>query len=396
MRGRRVIMTSVFTGLSALWAWAPVATATPAAPLWVPGLAHSDHLNGPVLAEGSMYGKGGRPASGTVYAIAWPVQSTLAALKDGERVKTIAIAQAAPRADGGFKLRVDPSIPLKEYTEADGTINLSIRGGGADGLAVWAVSRRMMDKGKPTERWVEPGGGTSASHVPQRLKLQLGQAGSAALDGNVTVPLPAADKQMGCEEVKATYNQVVVAIGETYPGPHAKATFVYTNGQTSTLGVGVSASGSFGSFSQGGSSTSAQATTLQFPQKTYNSKFIYQSTFQFKKFHGYDPVFCVFDYGYEVRTTAFSGSVLGYDACCAPSTPYPSAVNIVPTHIIKHTSNAVNWSNGVKISAFIGIDLSSQTGYSDSAEVDFYFTAKGNLNGDVESGYPNSARVKGT
>jgi hypothetical protein len=243
--------------------------------------------------------------------------------------------------------------------------------------------------------WVEPVGGGSAGHQPPGLRLRLGQAGSAALDGSKAVPLPAADKNMGCETVKATYNNVVVAVGETYPGPHAKATFKYTNGQTSTLGVGVSVDGSFGSFSSGGSSTSAAATTLQYPQETYNTKFIYQTTFQYKKFHGYDPVFCVFDYGYEVRTTAFSGAVLGYNACCAPSTPYSSAVTLVPTHIIKHTSSAVNWSDGVKLSAVIGINLSSQTGYSDSAEIDFYFTSVGSLRGDNSSGYPNSSRVRG-
>jgi hypothetical protein len=376
--------------------WAPVAVAAPEAPLWVPGLAHSANLSGPVLAEGHIYGKGGQPASGTVYAIVWPVQATLAALKDGERAKTVAIAQDGPKGDGAFELRVDPSIPLKEYTEADGTINLSIRAGGADGLASWAVSRRLTGAGTPAADWVEPRNHKAGGTTPPGLQLHLGQAGSRALDGRAALPLPAADKNLGCEEVKATYNQVVVAVGETYPGPHAKATFKYTNGQTSTLGVGVSADGTFGSFSAGGSSTSSAATTIAYPQETYNTKFIYESTFQFKKFHGYDPVFCVFDYGYEVRSTAFSGGVLGYNACCAPSTPYPSPVNIVPTHIIKHTANAVNWSDGVKISAIIGINLSSQTGYDSSAEVDFYFTAVGHLNGNDSSGYPNSSRVTGT
>jgi hypothetical protein len=394
MRVRKRTIAVLIAVASAIWGAPITATAAPIKPLWIPGLAKSEAISGPVLAKGQLFGKNGQPASGTVYAVVWPIQAVLAAQEDGDKVKTMAIAQGAAKSNGHFQLRVDPKLRLDSYTEADGTLNLDIRAGGADGLALWAVSRRLVDRGTSNERWVEPRGGKGHDREPPGLKLALGQAGSMALDGDAAVPAPAADKGP-CDEVVATYQNVTTGIGETYPGPHAKATFIYTNGQTSSLGVAVSADGTFGSFSQGGTSTSAGATTLSFPQKTYNTKFIYQTTFQYKKYHVYDALFCVFDYGYEVRTTAFQGAVMGYNACCAPTTPYSQPVNVVPAHIIKDTSNAVNWSDGVKLSAVIGINLSSMTGYSNSAKVDFYFTAVGSLRGNHPDGYVYSARVRG-
>lgn len=395
MRLRSGFAALALAGASQLMTGGPIAAApSTTAPLWVPGLAHSEDIDGPTVAHGRLFGRDGNPASGTVYAVAWPKQSTLAALKDGDKVKTLAIAQAAANGQGYFRLRVDSRLPLAEYTEANGTINIDIRAGGADGLALYGVSRRYDPKGPSGPRWIDVTGADSPGVDPPGLSLALGEAGKAAMDANTGVPLPAADNGP-CDEVKATYSNITTAIGETYPGPHAKATFHYEYGQTSSLGVGVSADGAYGSYSQGYTTSSDISAGIDFPQKTYNSAFIYQTTFTYKKFHVYDPTFCAFDYGYEVRPTSYGGAVLGYTPCCLPSTPYSQPVTVVPTTLWKKANNAVTWSDAVKIGAFIGINLSGRTGYSNTAKVEFYFTAVGSLRGNDDRGYVYSSRVRG-
>jgi hypothetical protein len=369
-----------------------VVAADPGSPeRWIPGLAMSDSLTGPALASGQLVDSAGRSRAGLVLAVAWPTFATLAALRDGDEVKTLALAQDKAGNDGHFTLRADPAIPISEYTEEDGTLTLDIYAEGAESRSVFATSRRLAAGGGQV-RWADP---KAPDATPAEIALVLGRAGAAVSDDPSTT-VPAEDKVYPCPDyVKATYDQRWTAIGETYPGPSATAQFKYVNTATSTLGVGFSASGTYGSFSQSGTSTNSQATTILWSAKPANSKWFYQTTFQYKKYETWVlwPDLGCIKWGYEVRPTAFQGGVNSYQVTGPPTANYCSAINN-PVTITKNQGTAVTWTNGVSISSYIGVNLSSRTGFDSDTWYQFGFSTAGRLCGSNTT-YPTAAQVVG-
>jgi len=72
-----------------------------------------------------------------------------------------------------------------------------------------------------------------------------------------------------------------------------------------------------------------------------------------------------------------------------------SYVSIVPTTLTKETANAVTWSNAVKVSSVIGIDLSGRTGFNTKTKIKHVFTKKGYLCGTNGQSWPNAQTVFG-
>ena len=362
---------------------------------WLPGLTSSEALTGPTLAQGRLTGSDGQPVAGRLVAVAWPPMAILGSVPDGGTVRTTPIAKATAGADGRFTLRVDPAAPLTELLEPDGTINLDIFSLSGSDRASFALARRLDGH---DGRWLDPSlEGVAADGPGASVKVVLGNvpAGGSQPNPGVPLPAPATDRDFGCTNYAlATYNSIITAIGETYPGSHATVQFVYTNGSSSSLGVGVSASGDYGSFSASGTASASSTVTLSWPSKPANSLYIYETTFQYKKF----DVWTLWDYGcihwdYETRPTGFQGAVTGYNACCAPGVSYSSAIAAGAT-VTKSTARAVTWSDAVKIGGSIGINLSGQTGYNTNTELKFPFFANGSLWGDTDY-YPNAHRIVG-
>lgn len=375
---------------------APVMASSPGvAKDWVPGLQVSRAINGPVLASGRLYDKVGQPAAGRVLAIAWPTLATLHALHEGDAVKTIPIAQDTVGEDGRFILRVDPSIPLGEYIEDNGTINIDVLSAGADGQATFSASRRLAAGAQTL--WIDP---SEPDARPPEIEFTLGRAAGRRVGNNVSVAVPAEavpaeDKDLGCSNyVVATYDQDWTAIGETYPGPSATAQFKYKADSKSRLGVGVSATGSYGSYSLSGAADSSSSTEITWPTKPANSMWFYWTTFQYKKFDVWVPTeFGCTHFDYEVRPTAFQGGVSSGTVSSAPTANNCSPIG-GPVLIHKTLGTAVTWTNGVKISSYIGIDLSSRTGFDTQTSYDFNFTTAGRLCGSNTT-YPQAAQVVG-
>jgi len=387
---RRKLAATFCLGIALILPTGPALAARPDQPeRWIPGLETSDSIRGPVLASGRLLDSSGGGAAGLVLAVAWPTFATLAALSDGDPVKTIAIAQASAASDGRFILRVDPKAPLSEYTEDDGTLNIDIYAQGAEGRAAFATSRRSVARGQL--RWVDP---RTPDADPTDIQLVLGRAGSGVRE-DVSATVPIEDKIFPCPDyVIATYDQRWTGIGETYPGPSATAQFKYQNSATSTLGVGFSASGSYGSFSQSGTLANSQATTILWPVKPANSLWFYQTTFQYKKFETWVlwDQGCI-KWGYEVRPTAFQGGVDSYQVAGPPTANNCSPINN-PVTITKNQGTAITWSNGVKIKSVIGIDLSAKTGFDSTTWYEFVFSKAGRLCGSNTT-YPSAAQVVG-
>lgn len=194
--------------------------------------------------------------------------------------------------------------------------------------------------------------------------------------------------------VRATWDGVLDTVGEVYTGPNTTGDLQYLSGATSTIGVGFSGSGEYGSFEAGGTSTVSSTTEVNFPTQAQNRRTVFRTTFGWKKFelmcfaYPYGPWTSA---GFEARAVEFQGGTQQYTAASAPSATYCTSY-LKGSSFTKDTATAVQFSNGAKIGAFIGIDLSTRTGFNTKTRIKFTFTSAGRLCGT--NGYPpQAARV---
>ncbi len=388
-----VALMAVATAISVV----PVSTAVAGrdAAKWLPGIQASGGIKGPALISGRLSDASGAGVTARVSAVAWPKSSALSALDAGDGVGTSPVAKAIAGHDGRFVLRVDPKVAMGRFMEPDGTVNFTLNAERDGRRTSFAFPRRLHPD---LARWVDPQW-TAGSGQPAVRDITL------SLDGPNTFTLQRVsratsarpDSQWPCQDsVAATYNQVIVIVGETYPGPNATADFQYLNGSSSELGVAFSANAGGGGFKASGTASSSSTSTIDWPTQPANSKTVYQTTFQYKKFGIYywsDFDGCYF-VGYEVRPTAFQGAVRSYAAASAPTANNCSRVSSVPATLTKQTANAITFSNGVSISGYIGIDLSAKTGFNSSTKIVHRFTRVGWLCGS-NAAWPDAARVVG-
>jgi hypothetical protein len=171
---------------------------------------------------------------------------------------------------------------------------------------------------------------------------------------------------------------------------------VYNSGSSSTLGIGFSTSGTYGSYSQSGKTSKSSTATQTFQQKTGAHSWFFDSYFRYGKY----VIYCDWGFGsyidhLEVRPTSYAGGthyreVGGWTVqskYCVPES--------IGASFTKNSTQAQEWSDGLDIDALIGIDLSTVTGYTSSTSVKFSFTANRRLCGyaDVPAG-PGPRRLE--
>ena len=361
---------------------------------WLPEIKASDQLTGPVLLRGRVVDKAGRSAAGRVTVVAWPPQEVLGPLKNGDSVKTAAVGKAIAGPDGAFTLRVDPSAPLAEFADKNGTVNFDVWSQTSDGVAVYSFPRKL-DPAVSTA-WVDPARPIAKGAALNEGPLEMTLAPDPKIDPALGESTAAPASSRSCQEtVIATYNQRIGIVGEAYAGPHSTADFQYKNGSSSTLGVAFDAAGGAISYSFNGTATTSSTSTIDYPTLAANGMRVFQTTFQYKKFSSSCIAGLIWVYvGDFVRPTAFQGGVSTYNAAGAPTATNCSNISVVPTTITKETAGAVTFTNGIKLSSVIGIDLSSKTGFTTSTKIVHKFTSAGKLCGS-NAAWPDAARIVG-
>lgn len=197
---------------------------------------------------------------------------------------------------------------------------------------------------------------------------------------------------------KATYRNRQVNIGEVHiQATGKKMRLEYTGSASSTLGVGVSSTGAFGTYSASGTVTRSRSQTTTFPWYTANGTRRYLDTyFTYGKF-------CVELVGggyayhkYEVRPTQHEGGTAGRNMASAITASHCTPWREPGSSGSKTTTAAQTWSNGAKVSGLIGIDLSTRTGYATNAKISWEFTTAGRLCGtnDLPSGTPRRIAMR--
>jgi hypothetical protein len=315
----------------------------------------------------------------------------LGALRDGDAVKAVPVAKALAAPDGSFGLRVDPAVALDEYTEDDGTVNLTVLGATDTEVAALALSRQLV-RGV----WMEPGRGPGTAESASDVALSLTTGRSRSLDLPEAAPAPALDKSDPCFAVVATYDDRKGIVGELYTGPNATGDLKYQAGSSSTLGVGWSVSGAYGSFKPSGSATNSESAGINFAAQPANAKTVFQTSWRYQKFRVAEPSTpgpC-YVYGYEVRPTLWWGGSYRYTAGSAPTATNCAGITAGDSPW-KDKGTAITFTNGVdlKVGA-VGVELSTSTGFNQNTKISFSFVNNGKLCGSNTS-WPYAARVVG-
>lgn len=359
---------------------------------WLPDLVESTRIDGPTLLRGQLVNKGGNGTPGRVMVFAWPRMAVLAALKDGDPVKTLAVGKTRTDQSGNFVIKVDPNVPIAEFMEADGTVNFDVRAFDEAKGSLQAFGRTLNSNNGA--RWNDAASTKLIDAEQAPVTLALDQ--DLPAPNGIPAPEPV-DKLFPCPDyAKATYNQVTTIVGEVYTGPNATGDYKYETSASSTLGVAVTSSIEDTSFSAGGTATASSTSGINFPTQAVNKKTVFQTTFQYKKFEVWismPPAPCM-AWRMEVRPTAFQGGASSYTAASAPTATNCSTVSTVPTTLWKETATAVTFSNSVKIKGYIGIDLSGSTGFTNKARISFTFSKAGKLCG-TNAAWPQANRVVG-
>jgi hypothetical protein len=362
------------------------ATATHARPTtvdWLGGVPDSADLTGEAVVSGHISDDRGRPAGGRAVLVAFPPQEVMSAAKVGDSVRLRPVGKASVDPTGAFALRVDPAVRLREFASRSGIVDMEVLVAGPAGSTSYAFSRRLDSAGRIAPE-------TSRIHVARSrtsvstIDLTVQQAPEPTRDER-TQSL-AAPPIYCTSTLKQVYSPVWVLIAELYTGPHATVDFTYAVGAQSTLGIGVSISGSAGSFSQGGKITVGSSGSVNFAVVPQNQRRVEETQWRYAKW----DVSCPTAPHFEARPYTWIGGSTYYTPASTPSAPYctPYLAGDRPA-IDQH--RAIEWSNGVRISGIIGVDLSTTTGFTTKAAQQWTFLANGRLCGTND--YPFSART---
>ena len=371
-------------------AFPPVSLAGAGTSGWLPEIADSATLTGPVIVEGMLEDSRGRPTAGNVMALAWPRQETMATLQPGDAVRTTPVAKETVGRDGAFALRIDPSVPLAELASSDGTINLDLWGETKEGWSQFSFPITVAAQSTTGVDGPEALG--LAVVEPEALEVTL-QPQEATTQPVPSTSAPAADK--ACTNVVvANYPSRVAIVGEVYPGPHSTADFQYQQGSSSSVGVAVDLAGGPVTWTTSGTTGVTSTGTIDYPTQAANAKKVFETTIGYQNVHRYiyGSMGCV-DQGNQFRPYQWEGGSLSYNAASAPTASYCSAIQ-AGTTITKTTASAITFNNGIKVSSVIGFDLSSKTGFNTTTKIKHVFSSSGQLCGS-NAYWPDAARIVG-
>lgn len=168
--------------------------------------------------------------------------------------------------------------------------------------------------------------------------------------------------------------------------PNKPAKLTLSAGRDITTGVGVSAE-KYAGFSQSGAESVCSGVSIAFaPLKTTGHKYVRSYAHMIQSCEYWAGTVPHYYYRVHAKSIAGGAAISDYSGpgiSTAYCTPVPSG-----GHVMEMTrSHSTTWTNGLSLKYYIGIDLSSQTGYSMSAKHTTTFLTAGRWCG--VRGYPS-------
>lgn len=299
------------------------------------------------------------------------------------------VATAITASDGSFQLRLDSNDRVRPMADSYGIVNFDIVASPADPAtgqsgSSFSFSRRLVDTAAGpvlSDVNTPEGEATPAPATEVQLKSdgtmhEVNPEPQAPVDKSATVieTTPAPLRKGGDTVCDVSYAQglgpIWVLVGQTYNvATYMKARFTYTQGSSSSLGVGISTSGKAGTFSTHGTSSRSSTTTLGYGEHGGTTKRYFDTQFAFGKY-----LHKCYDSGsgaqwsfYTIRNNGFIGSTRIRKLNSAPDANHCATLN-AGTYSEVDETRAIIWTDGVEL-AGMGMGFSSTTGYNNSTKL---------------------------
>jgi hypothetical protein len=353
---------------------------------------------GPVIVQGVLFDIDGSPAgAGEIVTLtAWPTSQVLAGLAKGDAVPTLTAGVAITDASGAFALRYSDPAALAPFVDTDGTVDFTLDSESEGVTHSYSLSRTVSTSATTRVRQFAALVAVNTEVVDLRpvpgFTPPATVAARMAPDSSVVAQtIPTAVGPPCTWFVVSNLGKRWVRVGAATTTTGVTAKFVYSSGGTSTIGVGVSVSGKKGTFSASGTTTVTSSASIRMAPVTGVASKVFRTMFVFKKF-AYRCTAGIGDVKYEVRATSFAGGTSSL------TTTTPTARHCTDYEAnsdfdtIATNATAETWSAGASLASDIGINLSSQSGFTSSVALRFHFAKAGRLCG-TNADPPQAARL---
>jgi hypothetical protein len=383
---------------------------------WLPGIVDSQMVGGEAAVHGRVLLPGGEPAShATLYLAAWPSVETLAPMREGDGLELKPIAKTRAAADGTYALRIDPKLSLDDLWSGSGTMDVDIVARLGDDYVTYAFSITSHESDPDDLGVAVVNRGTRTTVQPILVDLELGHPDRARLANplqhdELQHQHTGAPKGTPANDVTADGYQPMhhglcpggaglkehlgnrpVRVGAIHISASGKQMrFTYGGSAESSLGVGVSSSGNFGTFSASGTVTRTRSHQTTFPWYTSITSRVLETYFSYGKYcvnlnEGGPPG--AYHHHYVVRAIQHEGGTKGFNISqISPPLANCITYNEPGSGGEKVTTNATTWAAGVSV---LGASLSSRTGFRTNAKQEYKFDTPGRLCGTHDT--PNGA-----
>lgn len=392
----------------------PHPSATGAAAGGLEGVVDARRVDADGVVRGTISTPEGRPAAGASVLIrAWPKLEKLQAMAVGDPLVLTPLGHTTTDGAGRFMLRIDPEVDLSGLWSDVGTMDVdlvAVQGGNAASYSFSLVPARSgitVEEAADDVFVAHVDHATGRITKPMRVDLTFGNPSATRLGGHIETvseegvnePWAGSDDFSiawtggacpGGPGLKANLGNRWVNVGEIHIAASGKdMRFTYSGSASSTLGVGISNTGAFGSFSASGTVDRSRSNATTFPWYTSSTSRFLDTLYSYGRY-------CVELVGggyryhrYEARAIRHEGGT-DHRSTSQPTASYCVSYNVPGSGGEKSTSNAITWSNGAKLGGVIGIDLSSRTGYRTDAKIEYVFRTAGRLCGthDLPNGTP--------
>lgn len=322
---------------------------------------------------GILTGSDGLPMAGTVAAVAWPSQRLARAVSVGSAVPLTTLGWGVAGMDGSFSVRINHAKVPSSVVNANGWVNVELVGWNSSWQGIWDVPLQIgsSQPGQSAGQGAARSPGASAVHLV--LGEQRGRAPSSVkTQSGVTPQIVCNIASWWLLDHTSTSLRFWTTLSGTYPynTQTGAATFDATN--TDVLGVAVSSSGSYGTWSVSGTNATSEGFGVQFGASTFYR--YYQLESQYAKYgYGYGPS-CGGGYSqYKVQPYVYTG---GATTTSTTWKNYSNCVIAGANQTLTRSSSAgtaFSSSVGVNAASLLGINLSSQANYTTQHTVSYYF-----------------------
>lgn len=291
----------------------------------------------------------------------------MARLHVGEHVQNRLVGTATSTAAGAYTVRMSHPAAITSSVY-NGYVNLMIMAAGHDYASLYGLPLKVTAGG--TIPRLTPMYG-KATAVPARARLHLyrlsrsGQVPTAA-----TTAAADAAATSGCiiltQDLGPRWDRID-GLWSTIAG--VRKNLSYTQGSTSTIGIGINVDGGGWVTGQAGTtSVTGGSSTVTFPEETGYTSVYDQSEFELGIFQD-----CTISPELEVFPYAWDGGALPATSSGNPQATYCVYEASGTTQSVNR-NEAFNFQDGIGLVDTFGINLSSVTGYSSSTTLSYTYT----------------------